>query len=260
MGMLRDRMICDLKLRGLSVETQRAYLSCVRQLAKYFRRSPDKLGEEKVRQFLRHLVEERRLSASSRSVYVSAFKFFYQVTLRRPEVVLAIPYPKRPKKLPDVLAREEVERLLAATHSLKHRALFMAVYGAGLRISEACSLKATDIDRERMLIHVRGGKGAKDRYVMLSPRLLSCLEEYWLKLRPRGAYLFPGRAGRPLTREGAHRALVKVASSCGFKKHVSPHSLRHAFATHLLEAGTDLRIIQRMLGHSRSTRRRATRT
>ena len=250
MGMLRDRMIRDLKLRGFSEATQLAYPSRMGQLAGHFHRSPAGLGEEELREFLRHIVEERHLSPSSHCGYVAAFKFFYQVTLKRPQVVSAIPYPKRPRKLPDVLGRDEVERLLAATHSLRHRALFTTVYGAGLRISEACSLKPTDIDRQRMLIHVRGGKGAKDRYVMLSPRLLSCLEEYWLKMRPRGAYLFPGRTGRPLTREAAHRALVKVASKCGFTKHVSPHSLRHAFATHLLEAGTDLRIIQRMLGHS----------
>lgn len=251
MGKLRDQMLDELKLRGLSPATQKEYLLRVRQFAAHFRRSPTEMGEVEVRVFLHHLIDERKLSPSSHAGYVSALRFLYCVTLRRPEAMATIPYPKTPTKLPDVLSRDEVEKLLLSTHSLKHRTLFMVGYGAGFRISEACALQTTDIDRPRMLIHVRKGKGAKDRFVMLSPRLLTALEEYWRFARPDGKYFFPGRGtDRPLTREAAHRALAKVVASCGFNKHVSPHSLRHAFATHLLEAGTDLRIIQRMLGHS----------
>jgi site-specific recombinase XerD len=252
MGMLRDRMLSDLKLRGLSKETQRSYLQCVRQLVKYYRRSPTELGEREVRAFLRHLVEERKLSPASRGVYVAALRFLYGVTLKRPELVSFIPCPKRPQKLPDVPSRDEVERLLSSIHSVKYQALFMTAYGAGLRISEACGLRTSDIDRERMLIHVRGGKGAKDRYVMLSPRLLACLEAYWRSMRPRGPVLFPGRpVDKPVSCKMAHRVLSRAVLACAFKKRVTPHSLRHAFATHLLEAGTDLRMIQQLLGHAR---------
>jgi len=252
MGQLRDQMLTDLQFRGFSKATQKDYLLRVRHLAKHYGRSPATLGEREVRAYLRHVVQVRKLAPTSLRMYVAAFKFFYGVTLRRPKVVTSIPYPKVPLKLPDVMSRDEVERLLGKIRSLKHRALFMTAYGAGLRISEACSLRTTDIDRERMLIHVRGGKGAKDRYVMLSPRLLSILEEYWRFARPRGTCFFPGRGrAEPMTREAAHRAFRKAIAGCDFGKRVTPHSLRHAFATHLLEAGTDLRIIQRLLGHVR---------
>ena len=245
-------MLTDLQFHGFSKATQKDYLLRVRHLAKHYGRSPATLGEREVRAYLRHVIQVRKLAPTSQRMYVAAFKFFYRVTLRRPEVVAAIPYPKVPLTLPDVMSRDEVERLLANIHSLKHRALFMTAYGAGLRISEACALRTTDIDRRRKLIHVRGGKGAKDRYVMLSPRLLSCLEEYWRVARPRGTCLFPGRGrSEPMTRAAAHRAFRKAIVLCAFIKRVTPHSLRHAFATHLLEARTDLRIIQRLLGHVR---------
>jgi site-specific recombinase XerD len=251
MGKLRDRMLEEMRLRGWSKETQRAYTLRVRQLAKYYGRSPDELGWGEVREFLRHAVEERKLSPSSHAGYVAAFKFFYGEMLGRKQVVSSMVYPKTPLKLPDVLSRDEVEDFLGRIRSLKYRALFMLAYGGGLRISEACSLSTMDIDRKRMLIHVRLGKGAKDRYVMLSSRVLSALEEYWRFAQPRGTYFFPGRnSGRPLTRHAANMALLKILATCNFKKHVTPHSLRHAFATHLLEAGTDLRSIQVLLGHA----------
>jgi len=245
-------MLTDLQFRGFSKSTQKDYLLRVRHLAKYYGRSPAALGARQVRAYLRHVVQVRKLAPTSQRMYVAAFKFLYGVTLGRPGVVASIPYPKVPQKLPDVMSRDEVEQLLAQIHSLKHRALFMTAYGAGLRISEACALRTTDIDRKRKLIHVRGGKGAKDRYVMLSPRLLATLEEYWRSARPRGTCLFPGQ-GRsvPMSRVAAHRVLQKAIAQCAFSKRVVPHSLRHAFATHLLEAGTDLRVIQRLLGHVR---------
>lgn len=251
MGELHDRMLLDLELRGRSESTKKDYPRRVRQLAKYFRRSPSELGEKEVRAFLSHLIHVRKVAPATHCAYVAAFKFFFAVTVRRPQVVAAIPYPRRPLALPDVLSRAEVERLLSTIRALKYRALFMTVYGAGLRISEACRLCARDLDRERMLIHVRGGKGKKDRYVMLSPRLLACLEEYWLAMRPRGEHLFPGRSDdKAVSCKMAHRVLAKAAAECAFTKHVSPHALRHAFATHLLEAGTDLRTLQQLLGHA----------
>jgi site-specific recombinase XerD len=252
MGQLRDQMLADLELRGYSASTRKDYPLRIRLLAKYFRRSPAQLRERDLLAFLHHLGHVRHLAPATRCLYVAAIRFFYGVTLKRPSLAARIPYPKVPLQLPEVLSRGEVERLLAAIHVPKHRALFTTVYGAGLRISEACALRTTDLDRQRMLIHVHGGKGAKDRLVMLSPRLLACLEVYWRCTRPPGPYLFPGRPNdRPISRVAAHRVLRKAVAQCALTKHVSPHSLRHAFATHLLEAGTDLRIIQRLLGHAR---------
>jgi site-specific recombinase XerD len=251
MGELHDKMVLDLELRGRSESTKKDYPRRVRQLVKYFRRSPSDLGEDEVRVFLAHLMRTRKVAPATQHAYVAAFKFFFEVTLKRPQVVAAIPYPRVPQKLPDVLSRDEVERLLSSTRALKYRALFMTMYGAGLRVSEACRLRTSDLDRARMLIHVRAGKGKKDRYVMLSPRLLACLEEYWRAMRPRGVYLFPASTvDKGVSREMAHRVLAKTVSECAFTKRVSPHSLRHAFATHLLEAGTDLRTIQQLLGHA----------
>jgi site-specific recombinase XerD len=252
MGQLHDKMVADLELRGFAKATQKDYPLRVRQLAKFFRRPPNELGERELREFLYHLIHVRKLSPASQRMYVAAFKFFFRVTVKRPDVVATLAFPKVPQKLPDVLSRDEVEQLLSAIHLVKYQALFMTAYGAGLRVSEACGLRTTDIDRERMVIHVRSGKGGKDRYVMLSPRLLACLEAYWRAARPRGPYLFPGRpASKAVSTKMAHRVLAKAIAQCAFKKRVSPHSLRHAFATHLLEAGTDLRIIQRLLGHTR---------
>jgi integrase/recombinase XerD len=254
MGRLHDAMAADLKLRGLAPDTQRQYLARVRHLAAFYRRPPDRLTAQEVRRFLLDVVEKRKLSVASLASYVAAFRFFYGVTCKRPGFIASIPWPKRPRHLPDILTREEVLRVLAAVTSLKCRTILMVAYGAGLRISEACTLSPRDIDRARGVIHVRGGKGDKDRYVMLSPRLLAFLETYWHAVRPRGRHLFPGRpAGwkRPISTKAVQRALSKALAKLGLRKHVTPHSMRHAFATHLLEAGTDLRVLQRLLGHSR---------
>lgn len=249
---LRTRMLTDMQLRGFSESTKKHYLQRVANLGTHFRRPPDQLGEVHLRQFLVHLVTQAKAAPATHHGYVAAFKFFYGVTLQRPEVVAAIPFPKVPKKLPEILSRQEVELLLDATHCLKYKALFMAAYGAGLRVSEARALQTTHIDRARMLIHIHDGKGAKDRFVMLSPRLLVCLEQYWRAIRPQGPYFFPDRGGTgPITRHSVSWALDKVVARCGLTKPVTMHSFRHAFATHLLEAGTHIRVIQRMLGHSR---------
>jgi integrase/recombinase XerD len=251
MGELRDRMATDLRLRGLSAITQRMYLSCVRRLAAYCRRSPAELGEAEVRAFLDHLVHDRQLSRSTHAVYVAALHFLYRVTLDRPDVMQRITSPRRgAQALPAILSPGEVEQLLAAVSSRKHRALVMAAYGAGLRVSELCALTVLDIDSRRMLLHVRAGKGGKDRYVMLSERLLATLREYWRHAHPRGRYLFPSPIpGQPLSRKAVALIVRRAAARAGLRQRVTPHLLRHCFATHLLEAGTDIRVIQALLGH-----------
>lgn len=251
MGELRERMAADLRLRGFSDNTQKTYLTCVRQFAAHFRRSPAKLGEAEIRAFLEHLLSERKASASTRHVYVGALHFLYRVTLERPHVVIKIPYPRQRESLPDILSRGEVERLLASVRSLKQRAILMTAYGAGLRVSEICSLRTADIDSRRMLIHVRAGKGGKDRYAVLGERLLVTLRAYWRLNRPGEPYLFPGtKPGEPLSTKAVWYMVRRATVRAGIeKKHVTPHVLRHCFATHLLEAGTDIRVIQALLGH-----------
>jgi len=251
MSKLREKMEADLRLKGLRPSTQSTYVSCVRRFAEHFGRSPDRLGATEVRAFLDFLTCERHASPSTRRVYLGALNFFYRVTVERPAVVGTIPYPRVPQSLPDILSAQEIEQLLAATRSLKHRAILMTAYGAGLRVSEICALRVTDIDRERMLIHVHDGKGGKDRYVMLSPRLLTGLRAYWRQRRAApGPYLFAGRKpGQPLSTKAIWRLVHQLVIQCQITKHVTPHTLRHCFATHLMEAGTDLRKIQALLGH-----------
>ncbi len=251
MGVLRDRMTVDLRLRGLSPVTQRRYLGCVERFVAYHRRSPTALGEAEIRSFLDHLVRERRISRSTQRVYVAAIHFLYRVTLDRAVAVRRIPFPRRDgERLPEILSRCEVERLLGATSRPNHCAMLRILYGAGLRVGEVCALVPEDIDSQRMLIRVRGGKGDKDRYVMLSPRLLATLREYWRVRPPRGPYLFPSpRPDRPLSRMAVFRLVRCAARRAGLRKRVNPHMLRHCFATHLLEAGTDIRVIQVLLGH-----------
>jgi len=251
MGALRERMAVDLRLRGLSPVTQRMYLRCAERFVGYHRRSPRMLGESEVRAFLDHLVQEKRVSRSTHRVYVAAIHFLYRVTLDRPGVVRRIPFPRQvSERLPEILSPAEVERLLGAVSRPKHRALLMVAYGAGLRVSELCALMPTDIDSQRMLIRVRAGKGGKDRYVMLSPRLLAALREYWRLRPPSGPYLFPSpRPDKALSRMAIFRVVRQAARRAGLRKRVNPHMLRHCFATHLHEAGTDIRVIQVLLGH-----------
>jgi len=251
MGKLRDKMEADLDLRNRSVYTKEAYLLRAKHFAEWHGRSPAEMGEAEVRAYLLYLVREKKVGPATHAMYVAAIKFLYEVTLGRPEVVAGIPYPKRPKKLPDILSGSQVEGLFAAIRSIKLLAICMTAYGGGLRISEVCELKPEDIDSARMLIHVRDGKGSKDRYVPLSPRLLSTLRQYWKHARPKPPYLFPGRIpGRSITTAAVEKALAKVVARCAFGKRVTPHSLRHGYATHQLEVGTNLRVIQRLLGHS----------
>lgn len=251
MGELKDRMEADLRLRNLRPNTQIAYLTTAKALAAWHRRSPAFLGADDVRAFLVHLQNDRQISASTLCVYLAALRFLFCVTLGRPEVMASFASPRVVQSLPRVLSGTEVSRLLQSITSLKYRALATTLYGAGLRVSEACGLQVGDIDSRRSVIHVRDGKGGKARHVMLSEVLLSTLRSYWSAVRPPLPYLFPGRDGQsPCCPEMAQRAIKRAAIDAGLP-HVTPHLLRHCFATHMLEQGVDLRTIQVMLGHAR---------
>jgi site-specific recombinase XerD len=226
------------------------YVAQVARFACYFRKSPELLGPDEIRTYLIHLTRERRLAASSIIVAVAALRFFFTVTLKRLWIVEDdIPAGRQAKKLPVVLSREEVARFLSAVDNLKHRVILTVCYATGLRISEAVRLKPGAIDSKRMVIRVEQGKGRKDRYVMLPPKLLDILRDYWDRTRP-GEWLFPGRGpGQPVDPSTIEHTCRAVRLVCGIGKPVAPHALRHAFAVHLLEAGTDLRTIQLLLGH-----------
>jgi site-specific recombinase XerD len=240
-------MVQDLRLAGLSPTTSRIYLHYAKDFTRHFMRSPSKMGEREIRSFLLHLLDERKLSHNSYRQCYAALKFLYEVTLGRSFEVASIPRHRGTPRLPIVLSGTEVERLLGAFHSPKHRTISMVMYAGGLRVSEACSLQVADIDSKRMLIHVREGKGGHQRCVMLSTRLLSALRTYWRQGRPL-EFLFPGKSGH-LGPEAVRTAVRRAAADAGLRKRVSPHVLRHSFATHLLETGTDLRVVQALLGH-----------
>jgi integrase/recombinase XerD len=245
---LRRRMIEDMTIRKLTPRTIEVYVRCVACFARYFKRSPEHLGPEHIRAFLLHLLK-RHVSMSYYNLVRCALRFFYRVTLGRDYVVTNIGPVKQPRRLPVVLSPDEVVRFFAAIADLKLRALLMTAYAAGLRVSEVTRLRVADIDSSRMVIHIHQGKGQKDRYVMLSPRLLEILRAYWKVARPRD-YLFPGaQPDRPITTRTAQAACRRACVHAGLDKHVTVHTLRHSFATHLLEAGTDLRTIQVLLGH-----------
>ena len=245
---LRRRMIEDMTVRNLSPATQRSYLSAVSKFSRYFGRSPDRLHLEDVRAFQVYLVATG-ISWPALNQIVCALRFFYGVTLGQATVPDRIAYAREPQKLPVVLSADEVVRFLEAIPSLKSRAALTTVYGAGLRVSEVALLKIADIDSPRMVIRVEHGKGGKDRYVMLSPQLLTILRSYWRLTRPKH-WLFPGRdEERPLEVTVLHAACRSARAAAGLSKQVTVHTLRHSFATHLFENGTDVRIIQVLLGH-----------
>jgi integrase/recombinase XerD len=244
------RMEAEMKLRNFSARTQEHYRRVVQRYEELFGRPPEQLGADKVRAYLLDLRDRRGLSPSSLKVHRAALKFFYGKALGCPEVVEVVGIPKVPRKLPEVLSGSEVDSLLAAIRSLKYRAVVMTTYGAGLRISEACRLEPRDIDSKRMLIHVRCGKGGDARFVMLSERLLVALRAYWRAQRPPGPFLFPGSVPeRPLSPDAVRAVISKAVRAAKIAKRVTPHVLRHSFATHLLETGTDIRTIQVLLGH-----------
>ena len=254
---LRQRFIEDMQLRNLCPATQRNYVHHVAGFAKYFDKSPEVLDIEAVRQYQLYLLNERKLSPESINQYISAIKFLYLTTLENPWTDEYFPRVKRPMKLPVVLSQEEIMEFFDNIPSLKYRAALMTCYGAGVRVSEAVALRVSDIDPLRMLIRVEQGKGAKDRYAMLSPRLLEVLRRYcraaqFTKATPPDQYLFPSwRAHSHLCTTSLQLACREAAAHAGIRKRVTVHTLRHSFATHLLENGTDLRIIQVLLGHSR---------
>jgi integrase/recombinase XerD len=247
---LRQRMIGDMKLRNFAPRTIRVYVERVATFAKHFGKSPERLGATDVRAYLLFLVNEKHASWSYYNQALCALRFLYRVTLGKKWVLDGVVFPKQQKKLPVVLSPAEVTLFFGAIPGLKHRALLMTAYAAGLRVSEVVALRVDDIDSQRMVIRVRQAKGRKDRYVMLSPRLLAILREYWKAARPTG-YLFPGQdPEKPLNAATVHQACRNACQAAGLDKHVTVHTLRHSFATHLLEAGTNIRTIQILLGHS----------
>lgn len=243
-----EQMAQDLASKGYAKGTQAAYWMAARCFVAHFRKPATELGRDEVRRYVEHL-EKQAKSASWMKIQLAGIKFLYTTTLGRAEEVSFIAFPRQPRPLPKVLAREEIGALLAALRSLKFRTMAMVIYGAGLRIAEACSLEVGDIDAPRAVIRVRHGKGDKPREVPLSPTLYAALRAYWKQERPALPYLFVGRKGRPLAPKSMRKALAAARQVAGIQRAVTPHMLRHSFATHILEAGTDVRLIQQLLGH-----------
>ena len=249
MGQLRDRMEADLTIAGYSPDTKRIYLLYSKQFAAHHRRSPAEMGSEEIRQFLLYLVVERGISRSTFKQVHAALRFLYSVTLRRAVEIEWVPVGRNPKRLPDVLSGTEVELFLSAVRNPKYRALFTTMYAGGLRISEACRLRPENIDSKRMIIQVIG-KGNQERLTVLSPRLLNDLRCYWKEVRPEGGWLFPNeKKNRFISAESVRRAFHKAIAAAGIEKKVTPHALRHSFATHLIDTGTDVTTVQALLGH-----------
>ena len=250
MTSLRRRMIEDMQIRNLAVNTQKSYVEQVSQFARHFQKSPELLGPEHIRAYQVHLTNEKKLSTGSITIAISALRFLYGVTLKKDWSFRdLIPAPKAPKKLPVILSPEEVLQFLDCVRSRKHRAILTTCYAAGLRISEAVALTPPTVDSKRMVIRVEQGKGRRDRYVMLSPKLLEVLRAWWRVEKPKD-WLFPGDfPGRHITRFAVEKECQKAHRICKISKPITPHSLRHAFAVHLLEQGTDIRTIQLLLGH-----------
>lgn len=270
MGQLCEQMRRDMTLANYSPSTINNYLLYGKRFARHFMRSPAEMGAEEVKTYLLHCLEVEQCGASVFRQRVAALKFLYRITLNRPLEVETLPYPRQASRLPVVLAGTEVEALFDATRDLKYRTVFQTLYATGMRVSEVCRLEFTDIDSKRGLILVRQGKGKKDRYVPLSPKLLQVLRDYFRVYRPKGPALFPGGiSATHLDPDSVRQALRKVALDAGLCKDVTPHVLRHTYATHLLEAGVDVTVVQKILGHAslhttqmylRVTRRHLTQT
>lgn len=249
MSELRNRMIRDMTVRGFSPRTHEAYITAVVKLARYYHRAPDHLTNDEVQSYLAHLLQERKLSWSTCAQAAHAFRFLYHVTLGHDRAQFHVPAPRQPQKLPEILSREEVWRLLNACPRVRDRLLLATTYAAGLRVSEVVPLKVADLDADRMTVRIAQGKGAVDRYVPLSPRLLTDWRAYWQTTPPR-VWLFPNRAGtRPIDITIAQKLYTLTKLRAGICKQGGIHALRHAFATHLLEAGQDVHTVQRLLGH-----------
>jgi len=246
---LRQRMIDDMRVRNLSVNTQQEYVRCVARYAEHFGMSPESLGPEDVRTYQVYLTNQKKASWGVLNTTACALRFLYRHTLNREWTIDRIPCPKRERRLPVVPSQDEVSAFLKQLSNLKHRVILTTAYAAGLRISEVVSLRVPDIDSQRMVIRVEQGKGHKDRYVMLSPNLLELLRTYWRVVHPTD-WLFPGRnPGEHISRSRVEQVCKRASAAAGLKKHVTVRSLRHAFATHLLESGSNIRVIQLLLGH-----------
>ena len=257
MTRLRRMMLDELERRNYTQNTRRAYLLGVADFARHFQRSPDQLGLDHVREYQVELFRARKLSAATVAARIAALRFLFVQVLKRPWTVQDMPYPKHPQKLPVVLTQEEVARMIEVTEHPLHRIILMTLYATGVRRVELTHLKVSDIDTARMVIHIRGGKGRKDRDVMLSPKLLEALRQYWRSRKHKpNQWLFPGggrahnHLDQPMTDKVVWHAVRQAAQHAGIGKPIHPHTLRHSFATHLLEAGVDLRTIQLLLGHS----------
>jgi integrase/recombinase XerD len=250
MTSLRQRMTEDMQVRNLALNTQTSYVQQVSLFARHFDKSPEQLGPEEIRTYQVYLTNEKKLAPGSVLIAVAALRFLYKISLKKDWTFEdVIPAPKKPQKLPVVLSPEEVLRFLGCVGSNKHRAILTTCYAAGLRISEAVRLTPTDIDSQRMVIRVDQGKGQKDRYVMLSTKLLEILRSWWRLARPQ-PWLFPSHIpGRHISKDAVEQACQKAHRLSGIPKPITPHSLRHGFAVHLLESGTDVRTIQLLLGH-----------
>jgi site-specific recombinase XerD len=247
---LRQRMIDDMTARRFKEKVQKDYVRHVKTFAAFLGRSPDTATSEDLRRFQLHMAKQQ-IGAPTINSAIAALRFFFIVTLERPDLVRPLRIVSEPRKAPVVLSQEEVARLLEAAPGLKYKAALSVAYGAGLRVSEVANLKVSDIDRERMTLRVEQGKGQRDRYVMLSPRLLELLREWWHAARPQ-VWLFPGQNPiNPITPRQLNRAVTAAKDLAGISKRVSPHILRHSFATHLLEQGADIRVIQVLLGHAK---------
>jgi len=256
MTRLRQRILEDLQRRNYSPDTIRGYILAVKQFAEYFGRSPEQLGAEEIRCYQLYLLQEKKLALGTVKNRISALRFLYKKTLKRRDLAFDdLPFPKQPHKLPIVLSQEEVTQLIEAAPNRLYRTLLMLLYATGVRRTEASRLKVSDIDSQRRVIHIREGKGLRDRDVPLTPKLLEALREYWRWKKPR-VYLFPSKMGdrnaeQPISDKTVWNVCRAAATRAGIQKKIGPHTLRHSFATHLLEAGADLRTIQLLMGHER---------
>ena len=256
MTRLRQRMLEDLQRRNYSPDTIRGYILAVQQFAEYFGRSPKQMGAEEIRRYQLYLLQEKKLALGTVKNRISALRFLYKKTLKRRDLAFDdLPFPKQPHKLPTVLSQDEVTRLIEAAPNRMYRIILMLLYATGVRRTEASRLKVSDIDSPRMVIHIREGKGLRDRDVPLTPKLLEALREYWRWKKPR-VYLFPSKMGdrnaeQPISDKTVWNVCRAAATRAGIQKKIGPHTLRHSFATHLLEAGADLRTIQLLMGHER---------
>lgn len=251
MGQLRNRMEEDLTLKGLSPATQKIYLLYCRKFAAHYHRSPENLGEAEIRQFLLHMIRVEQVSHETYRQILAALKFLYTVTLGREWEVSRLPFPKRrQRKLPEVLNNDQLLALFRALRSPKYRAILVSCYAAGLRISEACQLRIDDLDSKRMVLRVRQGKGCKERYTLLSPRLLEILRCYWRTCRPTDRLFPSGTPAGHISPVSVRKVFCQARDEAGIGPWCTPHTLRHAFATHLLDRGTDLVVIQALLGHT----------